>query len=462
MRWKSVPIVRRRLFNKATYLSIACSLLFLGLGGGLSFGQEVKKPKTPLLEFVDTIQGLPITFRADLTYRAVETAKLAKATKIELAKELFRSATQLPSKVSLEALDPKGDTLPVQLALLSQLRLDALSVRLRVVDWMLAHDRSAAVDLFETIPLDEIQGGCKESLAPDFSGYYGTLARILEALPRDRSVALLMRHVTEASSACQFVPLMRYLASASSEYLPAASALPGTMYRAGGPSCFALLRKDDRLEKAQQALVRRFLESGVDSTEFDAACARFRKRLGEVKLCETSPDPMPTQPTGLVSRLLELRRQRPETTPPWVEEYVSSSLSQIELWHPKDSCALCTFFAKTELFLALVGLVPDEMQHKVAERYLRFLEASPECVNHPIAWLSRFQPVLRLLRTPSDGELRKLDDLRKRGYVLNFLPSNDAAGLRDMFARSANPVIAAYLEAEKLIPVPFLAPEPPK
>lgn len=293
----------------------------------------------------------------------------------------------------------------------------------------------------------------------NYATYYRALPGLLDAAPADRRSAFLLRHAAGIDSLCHLPAFAAFLSGAGESDLAAASGLPVAMGRIkNDAACFGIADEEDRLEKTWDKLGVRMKAAGLSTAGLTAALASLRKRIVAAKRCDAIPEPMPEQPDGLIDRLLDLREANPEKTPSWVREYVSGSLSKIEAWHPKDACRLCVFFGKAELYLSLLGLTPDEEQAMVAERYLRFLEASPEYLDPPSAWLSRFEPLLKLLRTPSQGEEEKLKDLKSRGYVLNFLPSKDAAHLREMFMQSPNPVIAAYLEAESVVPVPYRAP----
>lgn len=169
---------------------------------------------------IDMARQAPGEFAANALIRIASTDKLDKSTRIQLFEEAFRRANeaQQPLKRRASILKVAGAAGFLQRAY--QQNLDGLSLRLRAVEGILPLDRLKARALFlEIPPLSVPKLSCDDYLVYDVSLFYEVLGKIAqqsftakEAAAGD-PIRLLERFAGNIESAAQLEPDARMIAS---------------------------------------------------------------------------------------------------------------------------------------------------------------------------------------------------------------------------------------------------------
>lgn len=190
---------------------------FLFLLLPLVCGAVVPKEMAPV---IDMARQAPGEFGADALIRIASSDKLDKATRVQLFEEAFRRATeaQQPLKRRASILRVAGPAGFLQRAY--QQNLDGLSLRLRAVDGMLPLDAAKARELFlEIPPLNVPKITCDDYLVYDVSLFYEVLNKVArqsfsakEAAAGD-PIRLLERFAGSINSAAQVEPAARMIAA---------------------------------------------------------------------------------------------------------------------------------------------------------------------------------------------------------------------------------------------------------
>ena len=167
---------------------------------------------------VDMARQAPGEFAADALIRIAASGKLDKPTRISLLEEAFRRAAeaQQPFKRRASILKVAGNAGFLQRAY--QQNLDGLSLRSRAVDAMLPLDHVKARTLLEEIaPLQLPKVGCEGYLAYDVSLFYEVLGRVAaqsftpKEVAAGKATGLLVQYVSAISSASEVEPVARML-----------------------------------------------------------------------------------------------------------------------------------------------------------------------------------------------------------------------------------------------------------
>jgi hypothetical protein len=168
---------------------------------------------------IDMARHAPGEFGADALIRVAATDKLDKATRIQLLEEAFRRAAeaQQPLKRQASILRFTGPAGFLQHAY--QQNLDALSLRLRAVQTMLPLDRFKARSLFlEIPPLQVPKITCDDYLVYDVSFFYDVLGMLAgqsftaKEVAEGEPVRLLARFAGGIDAVSQVEPVARMLA----------------------------------------------------------------------------------------------------------------------------------------------------------------------------------------------------------------------------------------------------------
>ena len=190
---------------------------FLFLLLPLVCGAVVPKDIAPV---IDMARQAPGEFGADALIRIASTDKLDKPTRVQLLEEAFRRAAeaQQPLKRQASILRVAGAAGFLQRAY--QQNLDALSLRLRAVDGMLPLDPAKARALFLEIPaLSVPKVTCDDYLVYDVSLFYEVLNKVARQSFNAKEVAvgdpirLLDQFAGSINSAAQVEPAARMIAA---------------------------------------------------------------------------------------------------------------------------------------------------------------------------------------------------------------------------------------------------------
>jgi len=214
------------------------SLLFLL---PLVLGAAIPNELAPV---IDMARAAPGEFSADALIRIASTDKLEKVVRVQLLEEAFRRASeaQQPFKRQASILRVGGAAGFLQHAY--QQNLDALSLRLRAVDAMLPLDSAKARSLFlEIPPLHLPKVTCDDYLVYDVSLFYQVLGKVARQSFSAKEAAagapirLLERFTGTLDSAAQVEPAARLLASGelpNKDFEALVTALGGSLGRIYG------------------------------------------------------------------------------------------------------------------------------------------------------------------------------------------------------------------------------------
>ncbi len=197
-----------------------------------------------LAPVLDMARQAPGEFSADALIRIASTNKLEKAVRVQLLEEAFRRASeaQQPFKRQASILKVGGAAGFLQHAY--QQNLDALSLRLRAVDAMLPLDSAKARSLFLEIPPIRLpKVTCDDYLVYDVSLFYEMLGKVAQRSFSAKDVAagqpvrLLEGFVGALDSAAQVEPAARLLLSSelpNKDFETLVTALGGSLGRIYG------------------------------------------------------------------------------------------------------------------------------------------------------------------------------------------------------------------------------------
>ena len=176
---------------------------------------------SPIDSLIDQAQGLPGEFAADGLIRLAALEKVPVKRRIELLEQAFQRAA--------ESTQPLRRRVAVRVAGYPQRLiehayaqdLDALTLRMRAVDGMLALDGAKARRLFLDAGAPQVPAtGCEDSMVYDVSRFYQTMGRVArqtfgpEEIRKSEPFRLLSRFTSTIRSAAQAAPAAEAIAGA--------------------------------------------------------------------------------------------------------------------------------------------------------------------------------------------------------------------------------------------------------
>jgi len=169
---------------------------------------------------VDMARGAPGEFAADAMIRIASLDQVEKFRKLTLLEEAFRRAAEAQEPYRRRASITGGPAAAFFNRAYDQ-NLDALTLRLRVVEAMLPLDKTKAHDLFVQIPAIRLPKlKCSESLVYDVSRFYQVLGRIAneaftpKQIEKGEPQRLLLQHAAAIASPVQVIPMARTIVQA--------------------------------------------------------------------------------------------------------------------------------------------------------------------------------------------------------------------------------------------------------
>jgi hypothetical protein len=156
----------------------ACISSFLLLLVSASLG-ETPSSSSAIDAVIDLSRGAPAELAADALIRVASLDQLPKKQRTELMEQAFQLAGASPIPYKKHSALPRVQGPSAFFDHAYALDLDALSLRLRAVEALLALDPQRARDRFEEIPpLDLPDLACSDFMAYDLSRYYQVLAAV--------------------------------------------------------------------------------------------------------------------------------------------------------------------------------------------------------------------------------------------------------------------------------------------
>ena len=173
-----------------------------------------------ITQLIEAADSLPFEFRADIQLSAAEAGELPreKASQ-EILESLFEFANTSKYGYRLKTAFPTSDTVENNLAsaLATLSDLDALSIKTRAILSLAKMDRSQALQELRRVHLHIPPTGCKSSLVPDVSSYYGHLeALAMATFPTDHKsknddILWYEDNIRAIGSAVELVPAADFL-----------------------------------------------------------------------------------------------------------------------------------------------------------------------------------------------------------------------------------------------------------
>lgn len=458
-----------------------------------------------LASVIEMARHAPGEFSSDALIRIASAGKLDKEVRVQLLEEAFRRAAeaQQPFKRRASILRVSGPAGFLQHAY--QQNLDGLSLRLRAIDALLPLDKVKARNLFlEIPPLQLPKLTCEDYLVYDVGYYYDVLGKVARQSFGPKEVAdgeparFLERYTTSISSSSQVAPAARLLAAAGlrkqdfENLLPALSGSLGHIYgddrsftasvseaseqisgladhaRGLGASPLVLLEgyrrylvnnlagercaDDDLMQGAPTSSLGNATAPGGLST---AAINYFNQKLAKPPILPLTEDEV--TPSRVQGAAAGLRSCQDEECKQLATQYqglifnangtpVSQADRDAAEWHTRlqdllnamanwkesgGAADLEQFRDKCALFGLLLGVIPP----------------GPDREHVLMAWLDYL-----------DGNRMEQDD-----RMSWFLPVNTMVGrvaldppglgkLSDALRKARNPVIALYMELERVLP----------
>jgi hypothetical protein len=207
------------------------ALLTLGcaLGGVAGAAQETKESGAKerakaVKELVDTAEGLPIEFRADIQLHAVESGALAPGEAAEgVLERLIESAGTAKNAYPLARALLTADTLENRLADATHdlNHLDALAIQERSIAALAKINRAKALRALREVRVRVPETPCAAAVIPDVTEYYGQLESLAAAAfsvaetNKGENISWYEDNVRGMSSALQLIPMAEFVAHAT-------------------------------------------------------------------------------------------------------------------------------------------------------------------------------------------------------------------------------------------------------
>ncbi len=380
----------------------------------------VEKPKLPpdLERIVQLANASPPEFAADGLLRVAGVSKIDKQLRMDLIDRAFHTAAGAQFHTPMIILTQTPDTSAGMVASAARLNLDTLTLQTRAVRSMLLLNSAAARQLFLEISQPAIDPpGCDQLMVPDLTPLYETLSTIANSTFSDQErkkeehINLVMGYMSRAASPTQIAPLERMVASLSvspeqRDILMAR--LNGLRQSLVTPNCrdkkpTDISSRPDAFWKSDQA--KRLFTMGVHLRFKDAG---------------------------------SLYTDAERDTPEWYLK-LTDFMKELADWQASDEKDEASFFhQKAIIYEMLVELTPRGAERdKLIQSYVDFVANSELQREKPVEWYFHAQSLLTRVRSENGGE-----------------PAKIAAA----FVNSGNPVLALYMDLDKVVPTGAMSP----
>ena len=442
--------------------------------------QKIVTQKTIQLDtLLARISSAPPEVSADVSLR-IANSKLIdnKPKKIELLESAFARSSEVQKKLKLRLTEGITDTPSGYLSAAYDLKLDALSLKLRVVQAMLPLDAQRARVMFSEIPKVKLPAlTCNESLGYDLSDFYGTLRQIQqqsfssEEKLQKKDLIFIQSYVGDLVSPAQVGPVLRLITD--SDFSPEDLALLTDNLSSAlkkipdDPRSFALSMKQDGVPNAFTRLIDTLNKKTVPTEELLKSFRSYlTRKLSSAQCSDVTPKPgqqtksqryieylnkLFTNPIGddeikparvdsaavvaqfwssteskkLLMGAKALRfgtKQSPLTLEErsdseWQQNMVQL-LADLENWEGTREPSESVFFhEKCNLFGALFQLAPDgTLRSRVLLSFANYLRSASVQQENRIGWLLHANDIRNKIRTLAGNErLKALDVLRNSG-----------------------------------------------
>jgi hypothetical protein len=442
--------------------------------------QQITTQRTIQLDtLLASISSAPPEVSADVWIRLANSKLIdTKQKKMELLESAFDRSSEVQKKLKLRLLGGITDTPSGYLSAAYDLKLDALSLKLRVVQAMLSLDAQRARVMFAEIPKEKLPAlNCNESLGYDLSDFYGTLRQIQqqsfssEEKLQKKDLVLVQSYVGDLVSPAQVGPVLSLVTD--SDFHPEDLALLTENLSSAlkkipdDPRSFAVSMKHDNVPHVFTVLIDTLNKKNVPTQELlksfrsylirelsSAQCSDVSQKPGEQPksksyidyLNKWLTDPIRDEEikparvesaavavqfwSSMESRRLlrEAKALRFGTTesPLTLEERSTSEwqqnmvqlLADLEKWEGASEPSESVFFhEKCNLFGALFQLAPDRtLRSRVLLSFANYLRSAGLQRENRMRWLLHANEIRNKIRTlPGHERSKALDVLKNSG-----------------------------------------------
>jgi len=464
-------------------LVILVLVIAIGAAWSPGMGQETQKQiaarRTSQLDtLLASIGSASPEVAADVWIRLANSKLIdKKQKKKELLESAFARSSEVQKKLKLRVVEGITDTPSGYLSAAYDLKLDALSLKLRVVQAMLALDAQRARVMFDEIPAPKLPPlSCNETLGYDLSDFYGTLRQIQQTFSSEeklqkQDLIFVESYLDNLGSPAQVGPAF-YLVK-DSDFAPEdltllTSRLSSALKKIpDDPRSFAVSMKYDGTADAFTHLIDTLNQKSVPTDELlksfrsyltrelsSAQCSDVTRKTGQKAKSQSYIDYLnklftnpiqddevkPARVESAVAAVqfwssTESKRLLMETkslrfgtqeSPLTLVERSSSEwqqrmvqlLADLENWEGTAEPSESVFFhEKCNLFGALFQLAPDQtLRSRVLISFANYLRSASQQQENRIGWLLHANDIRKKINTLTGHERSKaLEVLRNSG-----------------------------------------------
>lgn len=385
-------------------------ILTLALLGIALFGAEPAKLPEPYRSIVDLASAAPPEFAADALLRIVESGKLDRTARRELAERAFELAAAAKLNVRMTAVE--GATTDMESGSLNQayrLKLDVVSLQSRAVNDLLTLDPSKARELFGRMVKPVLAPlTCDDALVYEPSDFYLAVGAVANHAftPAEKAkelhVNMLLESLGMATSPSQIAPLASMIQSAAVTEFERQNLWTRLEAWVGN------LQPDAR--SAAAAL------PGLESAGFPVLTASLREKT---HACAGEPKLDRYWQTASAKQLLEKGKKLRES-PISTEDgqlQLTAYLNLISDWTQDSSESDAVFYhEKSIVYTLLLDVVPPgPLSDRILGDFVDFVSNSRLFQQSPAEWFS--DPYAMLERAKTNPPLRRklLESYRNSG-----------------------------------------------
>jgi len=409
-------------------------------------------------------------FGVDVMLRIVKSNRVTDLQwKREILEDAFHTAADLQNPLRQRAIPlPAGsaDTRPKYRTNAFDLRLDALSVKSRIVIEMLAIDKGRAVEMVNTIspklPFKAIT--CSDAMVYDVSEFYQTLGKVSKTAFTEKQIdqgerlQFLMPYVQSMSSPAQIAPIAELIVSLQlplKEFLPASDAFVAALKKIsaddrsfsdallrggtlrGVVELFDSLRRQKLPYKELLGALRRYLlkhlqndrcqDTFIDAgkglpsfiTDVNSLFPDEPLTVDDIRPARLEPGPKmvsyyeSVESAKLLSEFKSLRSDEKDqpiseaqmATAEW-QQRMLEFLTELEAWSGTNEDSEMDYFnQKCVFYFSLAGIAPTGLlREKVIRSYIKILSQSELQKQDRIEWLLYANQLFQRVRSAERDE----------------------------------------------------------
>ena len=188
---------------------------------GPTYAAEVLKRPKEIQSLADRVPLAPPELAADILIRIVTSGKVTdKAWKMEMLEDAFQLAGHATFPLKVVGAVPQARSTDSDIGVLWAAldeKLDALTLRCRIVHVMLGLDKKRALEVFAEVSLRMPQLSCADPITYVPEIYYSTMRDVLEQALGDREwrdgkvLVMLEGAVRQITSPSQLAPALKML-----------------------------------------------------------------------------------------------------------------------------------------------------------------------------------------------------------------------------------------------------------